>query len=141
MQTQYPLQWSINMVNLPPRRFEQCFSAFAMLLVEGDSETVFLDVYLTASLGLRNFRNTLAMRVIFVWKSLKFNLDFKNAEKNQEKVFWFWDNWIWIGCVKLSPLRREYLSSAVNKLLTNSLKILHITKSTFSKLNILHSDP
>ena len=73
------------------------------------------------------------------WKSSKFNLRFKNAEKNSEKVFCFLDNYIWIGCTKLSILRREYLSSAAN-VLTNSPKILHITKRNFFQLNCLHSD-
>ena len=37
----------------------------------------------------------------------------------------FWDNCIWIGWVKLSLLRREFLSSAVN-VLTSSPKIFNI---------------
>ena len=36
-------------------------------------------------------------------------------------------------------IRREYLSSVVN-VLTNSRKILHITKWGFFQLNFLHSD-
>ena len=36
-------------------------------------------------------------------------------------------------------IRREYLSSVVN-VLTNSRKILHITKRGFFQLNFLHSD-
>ena len=39
----------------------------------------------------------------------------------------------------LFVLRREYLSSAVN-VLTNKLKILHITKRDSFQLNCLHSD-
>ena len=128
------------MVKLPPRRFEPCFRSFTMLLVEGYSEMAFLDVYLTGSYGLCIFRNTLAMRVIFVWKCSKFSLDFKIAERKPEKKFSFWDNYIWIGFVKLSLLRTEYLSSAVNEL-TNSLNILHSDKSYFFKLNIFASDP
>ena len=75
----------------------------------------------------------------FFWKCSKFNVDLRNAEKIWEKVFCFWDNSIWIGFVKLSLLRREYLSSAVN-VLTNSLKIFHSTKTDFSQLNYVHSD-
>ena len=40
---------------------------------------------------------------------------------------------------KLSLLRREYLSSAVN-VLTNCPKIFHITKIDFFQLNCVHSD-
>ena len=48
-------------------------------------------------------------------------------KKNGEKAFLFVVNCIRIECVKLSLLRREYLSWEVN-VLTNSLKTFHITK-------------
>ena len=40
---------------------------------------------------------------------------------------------------KLSLLRREYLSLAVN-VLRNSYKVLHIPKTDFFKLNYLQND-
>ena len=70
-------------------------------------------------------------RSSFFWKCSKVDLDFKNAEKKRKKVFCFLDNCIWIGSVKLSLLRREYLPFAVN-VLTNSPEILHITKRNYS---------
>ena len=73
------------------------------------------------------------------WKCSKFNVDYRNAEKNWEKVFCFWDNSIWIGCVKLSPLRGEYLSSAVN-VLNDSLKILNSSIIHLFQLNYVDSD-
>ena len=75
----------------------------------------------------------------FFWKCSKFNVDYRNAEKNWEKVFCFWDNSIWIGCVKLSLLRGEYLSSAVN-VLTNSLNILNSGNIDLFQLNYVDSD-
>ena len=68
----------------------------------------------------------------------------KMEEKIEKKLFskmffCFWDNCVRIGCVKLSLLRREYLSSAVN-VLTNSYKALHLTKTDFFLLNYLPSD-
>ena len=75
----------------------------------------------------------------FFWKSAKFNVDFKNAEINSEKVFCFWDNRIWNGCVKLSLYRRQYLSSSVN-VLTNNLKNLQSTKMDFFQLNYAQRD-
>ena len=69
----------------------------------------------------------------FFWKCSKFNLALKNAERNSENFFRFWDNCFWIGCLKMSLLGRKHLSSAVN-MLTNILKTLHITKRDFSKL-------
>ena len=73
-------------------------------------------------------------RSSFFWKCSKFNVDFENGRKNPEKAFCFWDNGVRIGCVKLSLLRREYLSSAVN-VLTNSYKALCLTKTDFFGLN------
>ena len=80
------------------------------------------------------FGNKSAMRVIFFIECSKFNVDFKNAQKNWEKVFCFWDNSAWTGGIKFSLLRTEYLSSAVN-VLTNSLKILHITNRDLFRPN------
>ena len=112
-------------------RFQQCLVPLTMLVVEGSSETwLFRDLF-SHVFRVPNFGNTSAMRVIFFFNFLKFNLDFKIAEKNSENVFCFSDNSIWIGCLELSLLRRKHLSSAVN-VLTNSLMPLHITKKVFS---------
>ena len=46
---------------------------------------------------------------------------------------------IWIGCLKLSVLTREYLSSAVN-MLGNIFKVFHITEKDFLQLSCLHSE-
>ena len=79
------------------------------------------------------------MRAIFFWKCLKFNVHFKKGQNNWRKAFCFWDKFIWLCCVKMPPLRREYLSSAVS-VLENSLKTLNVTKSDFFQLSYLHSD-
>ena len=60
-------------------------------------------------------------------------------EKIEEKFSVFGIICLWIGRVKLSLLRREYLSSAVN-VLTNSYKALHLTKTDFFRLNYLQND-
>ena len=78
-----------------------------------------------------SFGNTSAMRVRFFWKCSKFNVHFKDAEKNWEKKFCFWDKCLWLVCIELSLLTREYLSSAVI-VLTNSLKTFHVTKTDLS---------
>ena len=70
------------------------------------------------------------MRLVFFWKCSKFNADSKNNEKNSEKNFGSWDKFIWILCIHLSLLIREYLSLAVN-VLTQVLKIYHVSKSDF----------
>ena len=70
------------------------------------------------------------MRVIFVWKYSKFNADSKNAEKNSEKIFCFWDKTISIVYIHLSLLLREYYSLRVN-VLRKGLKNFHVSKSDF----------
>ena len=60
-------------------------------------------------------------------------------KKKIRKSFLFRDNCVQIGCVKLSLLRREYLSSAVN-VLTNSYKALRLSKTDIFRLNYLPND-
>ena len=98
-----------------------------------------LDIYLTtfSESVISEVQDLLASS--FSWKHLKFNLDFKNAAKNWEKVFFFWDNCIWIGIVKLSLLRTGYFSSPAN-VLTSSTKILHVNKRDFFQIHRLGSD-
>ena len=92
----------------------------------------FWDIYLTTFFRVCKFKNTSAMRVNFFLKMFKIGLKFRKFKKKiGEKVFRFWDNWIWTCWNKLLLLRAQYLSSAVNAL-TNSPKILHITKRGFS---------
>ena len=59
--------------------------------------------------------------------------------KIQKKAFCFWDKSIWIGCIKFSLLRREYFWSAIN-VLTNSDKVLQITKTDIFQLIYLETD-
>ena len=60
-------------------------------------------------------------------------------QKNIDQKIFFRDKGIWIDCVKLSLLRREYLSPTANAL-TSSPDILHITKRDFFQLNCLQND-
>ena len=54
----------------------------------------------------------------------------KTPKKLQEKIFCFWDKSIWIVCIHLSLLLREYLSLAVN-VLRKGHKNFHVSKSDF----------
>ena len=100
----------------------------------------FLGIDLTRFFRVRNFGNTSAMRLIFFFSMCsKFKLDFEKAENDSKRVFWFRDTYIWIGCVKLSLLWREYLPSALS-VLPNRLETLHITNRDFLKGNCMHSD-
>ena len=119
-------------------RFQQCFGTSVMLLVEGSSETGLFRHLTNQVFGVRNFRNTKAMRNIFFSKRLKSNLNFKKEAKNWKKVFCFSGNWIWTGIVKLFLLRTGYFSSAVNAL-TSSTNILHVNNNDLFQLNWLDS--
>ena len=99
----------------------------------------FLDIYLTT------FSESVISEIQNLWESSffsrysKFDQDFKNAAKSWKRVFCFWEKYIWIGIVKLSPLRAGYFSSAAN-VLTSSPKILHVNKRHFFQLNWLGGD-
>ena len=112
-------------------RLNQCFGPFTMLHVEGSSPTGAFRHLSKPVFRCREFRKYRRYVVRFFKKCWKFTVDSKNEEKNWEKMFCFWDKCIWIVCIELSLLRREYLSSAVN-LLTESLKTFHVTKKNFS---------
>ena len=138
--TQLPSQWSINLVMVLSFKFQQCFNPFTKLTVEGSSETGLsrlLSNHMSRSPYFRKYINYQSHP--FFWKCLKFNVDLKNGGKNCEKNTCFLDNCICIGSIKLSLLRTEDFPSARN-VLTNSLKILHITKREFFQLIFLHSD-
>ena len=51
-------------------------------------------------------------------------------KKLQKKMFCFWDKSIWIVCIHLSLLVREYLSLAVN-VSRKGLKNFHVSMSDF----------
>ena len=70
------------------------------------------------------------MTVVFFWKCSKFNTNSKNAQINSEKIFGFWEKCIWIVCIHLLLVIREYVSWAVN-VLRKGLKNFHESKSDF----------
>ena len=71
----------------------------------------------------------------FSSKCSKLHAYCRNAIKNQQKVFHFWDNGVWTCFAKLCTLQREYLLWAVN-VLTNSVVISDQTNADFFQLNI-----
>ena len=91
----------------------------------------FLDNHLTTFFRVCNFEKTSSMRVIFLLKMFKIWCRFQICSKKLGKSVCFWEKCISIGGIKLSLLRREYMSLAVN-LWTKSLKSFHITKGDFS---------
>ena len=118
---------------------ETVFCPFTNFLSSGCLKLDFLDIYLTTSFGVRNFRNISAMGFILFWNFSKFDVELKNSQKNWEKVFCFLDKCIWIGRSTLSLLRREDLSSpkGVSK---NRFKTLDVTKTDPSQLSYHQND-
>ena len=128
--TQLPSQWSIIMVKVAWFRLQQCLVPLTCYLSKGRMRGEFLEIWLTTFFGVLDFGNTSAMRVTSFWECSQFNLHFKNVEKNSENVSFSEISFIGNGCLKLSLLRGEHLSSAVN-ILTNIINTLHITKGFF----------
>ena len=110
-----------------------------MLVVEGSPEKGLFRHLSDYVFGVSNFETTKSMRVVFLLKYLKLQLDLKNAAKNSENVFCWLNNCMRIGIVKLSLLRTGYFSSAAN-VLTSSPKISHVNQRDFFQSNCLGSD-
>ena len=132
-------QWLINMVKRCPSNLNNVWARLPCSFLLDPLKRDFLGIDLSMFLGVRNFGNTAAMKVIFFWKCSKFKLDLKNEEKNWQKAFYFRDNDIWICCVKLSLARREYLPLA-HSVLENSFEISDITNRNFLSDHWLPSD-
>ena len=111
-------------------RFQQCLIRLTMLLVEGSSETrTFRDLFNHVFRSPQYGKWISCEGHLFFWKCSKFKLHFKNSATNSENSFSLRHNIIWIGYLKLSLLRTEYLSAAVN-MLTDILSALYITKQS-----------
>ena len=119
--------------------FKTAWEHLPWCLTNGPLKRDFLDNYLTT------FSEPVISEIQKLWgssffsKYSKFNLLFGKAEKNWQKVFFFWDNCIWIAMVKLSLLGTGYFSWGAN-VLTSSTKISHVNKGDFFILNWLGSD-
>ena len=90
---------------------------------------LFLYIYLTTFSESVTSKIQNARGSSFFPNSLKSNLDF----------FCFWDNCMWIGIVKLSPLTTGYFSLVANAL-TSCPKIWHVNKRSFFARNFVASD-
>ena len=140
MQLNFIKYWSINMLKVLLCRLTQCLSPFNMLSFERSSETSIIRYLPNHVFRSPSFRKYVTYEGhLFFPKCSEIDRDFKNVSKKSEKVFCLLDNCIWIGCVKFSLLRREYLPLSVN-VLRNSPKILHITKRDVFWLNFIHID-
>ena len=118
-------------------RFQHCLIKFTIFLVETSSERRLFRHWSDYVLRVSEIQKLWGSS--FFSKCLKFNLDFRNAVKDSEKLFYFWDNCIWIGIIKLSLWRTRYFSFATN-VFTSSPKILHLYNRSFFQLNFLGSD-
>ena len=113
-------------MQLLSRRFQQCLGSFTMLLP---------DIYLKKFFAVRNFGIYKLWWSSFFWNVQNLIQISKMLKKNMRNLFSFLDINIWICCIKLSLLRREYMSWVVN-VPTNNPKILYITKRDISKVKL-----
>ena len=114
----YQLEWSINIIKVLSRRFQQCLGPFTMFLVKGSSEMRIL-----RHLSNHLFRSSLSRKYIsyeglFIFPNIQTLLYISKMQKKLTKIFCLLDNSVWIVSVRLTLLRTEYLSLAVN-VLTN----------------------
>ena len=103
-------------------RHFNCLQPFSIFTVEGCSEMGLLRHLpnrVSPSVSFQIYKSYYDHRFFF-WFKNKFK--FREYRKKFRKRVCVSDNCIWIGCGKLSLLRREYFSSAVNVLI-NSLNI------------------
>ena len=103
--TQYTWQGSMNMVKVLRCRFQKGWARLPWCFSKGPLKRDLLDIYLTTfSESVISERQNLWGSSFFS-KYSKFDRDFKNAAESWKRVFCLWENYIWIGIVKLSPLR------------------------------------
>ena len=119
-----------------PCGFQHCLQPVNMLTAEGLPEIEnfgSLSSYLFRS---QEFRKLLSYEIHpFFSKYWKFDVEFRNAMKNGEKDFGFWDNIICICGTKFTLLWKEYLWLTVN-VLKSCANISNITKSNFLQLSL-----
>ena len=117
-------------------RFQMCLAGLTYCFSKHPMKRDFLDMYLTTFSGYVTSKIQKLWGWSFFSKCLKFKLNFKNAVKNFEKFFCFWDNCIWIGIVKYSLWGTRYFSSSAN-VSTSSPNIFHVKKGDLFQLNLL----
>ena len=100
--------------------FTRVWDPLICWISKGALKRCYLEIALTESFRVSNFRNKVAMTIIFFSKCLKFDEESRNGTKQSEKLFGFKDNCIWVGEGKFSQSRTGYLSLAVNVLRNNS---------------------
>ena len=79
---------SINMVKVLSSRFEQRFARLTCYFSKCPFKQDFLDTYVTTIFGVRKFKNTAPMRVIFFLKMFKIESKFRKCKKKNRKYFW-----------------------------------------------------
>ena len=123
-----------------PSRLQKCMVPFTILVLEGSTETGLFKHLSNHFFQCPSFRKYIGYEGhLYFGKCSIFNAYFRDSEKSWEKEFCFWENSIWIGCVKLSLLRREYLSSTIN-VFTSCFKIFHCTKRDICQFKFYQSD-
>ena len=102
--TQYILDWWKSKRKMLLCRFQRCLYRLIRWLTKRALKQDLSCIQVITFFGVNNFGNTQAMRLSFTSKWSKFYLDFKSTIRIREKVFGFWDNRIWTGCMNFSLL-------------------------------------
>ena len=119
--------------------FSSVWDPLACWLSNSVLKQCFLDIDLTTSFAVRNFKNAWDIRVILSFKIFKISCRFQKGSKNSEINFCLLYHCIWSDCGNFSLVQREYLWSAVN-MLRNSPKISDVTKRVMFQLYLPQND-
>ena len=119
------------MIKMLSLRLNQFFGPLTMSPVERSSQTVVFRHLSKHVFRGRYFRKYISYEGHLFLKMFDKMQIRKTQKKLQKKIFSFWDKSIWIVCIHLSLLLREYLSLAVN-VLRKGPKNFHVSKSDFS---------
>ena len=110
-------EWSKKLTKILPRIFKQCCRPFNMLTVHKFSDTqVFRHLSCPCFSSLKFQKEIIYeghlffsndSKFFFFSNDSKFFVGSWNSAKNSENIFWFWDNIIWIVCVRHSVILRD----------------------------------
>ena len=103
------------MVKVLPLTFQQRFHRLPCYLLKGPLKGDFLDIYLTTSFGVPEFKNTSAMKVILILKMFKIESKSRKCKKKFGKYLSFMNYQGDLFFAKFSKLNLN-LESAKNKI-------------------------
>ena len=111
--------------------FSNFWDSLTLSLRKGFHKQKLFNSYVTAFFILSSFRNTYVMGLISDWKCSKFNVDSKTTIKEQQNIFGFLDNCIWIALAINSLYKNENLVICSKRIKGTFHKSIFFQRSIF----------